>query len=315
MAAEMPKINFFIAVRRWLLVALTAALLASVSHAAFAQVVVVVNGAPITAFDIEQRAKLIQISTRKTANRQEVINELINDQLKIFIAKRYGIEASDTEVDNTFGEMSKRNRQTPDQFAQVLSNSGVSPGAFKARLRADIVWGQLIRGKFGSTLQVGESDIAKELQGSSGDGKEAVGFIYTLYPILFVLPSGSTEGTVEAKRREAENLRGRIHDCKEGIAFARALRDVAVREPVVRSSADLAPQLRELLDKMEIGQLTTPEATPQGLQMFALCEKKQSNAEAPNKREMRDKIFARRFESEAKKFLEEVRRSAMIEYR
>ena len=45
-------------------------------------------------------------------------------------------------------------------------------------------------------------------------------------------------------------------------AFERALRDVAVREPLQRSSADLAPQLRDLLDGMEVGHLTPPEATP-----------------------------------------------------
>ena len=38
-----------------------------------AQVVVVANGSPITAYDIEQRTKLIATSTHKTPTRQEVI--------------------------------------------------------------------------------------------------------------------------------------------------------------------------------------------------------------------------------------------------
>src|SRR5947207_11547926 len=42
------------------------------------QVVVIVNGEPITALDIEQRAKLNQLSTHKVATRQEVLDELIN---------------------------------------------------------------------------------------------------------------------------------------------------------------------------------------------------------------------------------------------
>ena len=93
---------------------------------------------------------------------------------------------------------------------------------------------------------------------------------------------------MEAKRREAENLRGRFISCNAGLALARALRDVAVREPVTRNSADLAPQLRELLGSMQVGHLTTPDVTAQGLQMFALCDKKESKTDSPVKREVRE---------------------------
>ncbi len=61
--------------------------------------------------------------------------------------------------------------------------------------------------------------------------------------------------------------------------MARALRDVAVREPITRSSADLSSQLREILGSIEVGHLTAPEVTAQGLQMFAVCNKKETTAE------------------------------------
>jgi peptidyl-prolyl cis-trans isomerase SurA len=88
-----------------------------------------------------------------------------------------------------------------------------------------------------------------------------------------------------------------------------------VREPITRSSADLAPQLRELLDKMEIGHLTTPDLTAQGLQMFGVCEKKQTKTDSPAEREARNKLFAQRFQRESQKYLDEIRKSAMIEYK
>jgi peptidyl-prolyl cis-trans isomerase SurA len=49
--------------------------------------------------------------------------------------------------------------------------------------------------------------------------------------------------------------------------------------------------------------------------MFALCDKKESAAESPAKRELREQIYTSRYETEAKKFLEEIRKSAMIEYK
>src|SRR5262249_21918251 len=56
------------------------------------QVVVIVNGEPITALDIEQRSKLNQLSTHKTPTRQEVLDELINEKLKVREAKKLGFE-------------------------------------------------------------------------------------------------------------------------------------------------------------------------------------------------------------------------------
>src|SRR5262249_57081856 len=56
------------------------------------QVVVIVNGEPVTALDIEQRSKLIQLSTHKAPTRQEVLDELINEKLKVREAKKFGLE-------------------------------------------------------------------------------------------------------------------------------------------------------------------------------------------------------------------------------
>jgi peptidyl-prolyl cis-trans isomerase SurA len=90
---------------------------------------------------------------------------------------------------------------------------------------------------------------------------------------------------------------------------------VAVRDPIIRNSADLPPALRSVLDGIQIGRLSNPEQTPQGIQVFALCAKKESKADSPGKREARDEIFAQRFESHSKQYLQQIRRSAMIEYR
>ncbi len=311
----MPRMRLNLGpVQLWLACAAIAAALAMPAPAR-AQVVVVANGSPITELDIQQRSKLINASIHRTPARQEVINELIDDRIKIAKARTYSVEVGDAEIDTGFENMARRQGMNAQQFAQLLERSGISPGAIKARMRAELSWSQLVRGKFGSSLQIGESDIANAMRERNETGKETAGYIYTLYPIVVVADRGQGEAGIDAKRREAENLRSRFTTCTEGLALARALRNVAVREPVHRSSADLPQQLRELLGNMEVGRLTTPEVTAQGLQMFALCEKKQSNGESAAKREVREEIFNKRFEAEGKKYLEEIRKQAMIEYK
>lgn len=282
---------------------------------ALAQVVVVANGSPITAYDIEQRSKLMATSLHKTPSRQEVIQELIDDRLKIAKAKSYGFEVSPTEVDQAFNNMAKAQHLTIQQFSQMVERSGIAPSTIKARIKAELTWTQLVRGKFSSSLQVGDSDVAIALRSRNETDTDVAGYIYTLYPIIILIPPGSAPAVVESKRREAENLRNRFVSCKEGLPLARALRDVAVREPVTRNTSDLPEQQRGLITSIPLGHLTPVEITPQGIQMFALCDRKESKSDSPLKQEMRKKLYSQKYDAESKRFLDEIRKQAMIEYK
>jgi peptidyl-prolyl cis-trans isomerase SurA len=298
--------------RKWLAAALLAALF--VPSAATAQVVVVANGSPITELDIAQRTKLPATSTHKAPSRQEVVQELIDDRIKIAKAKVYGMEVSDTEVDSTFATMAQRQHMTTQQFSQVLERSGIMPQTVKARVRAQLTWNQLVRAKFGSTLEVSDADVTKALI-ETKESDTGVGYIYTLYPVVVLAPRGSAETLLRAKLQEADGLRQRFTSCDTGLRIARSMRDIAVREPVTRSSSDLPEQFRNLLASIELGHLTQPEPTDQGLQMFAVCNKRQTTADTPAKRQAKEQIFNKRFEVESKRFLDEIRKQAMIEYK
>jgi peptidyl-prolyl cis-trans isomerase SurA len=277
------------------------------------QVALIVNGDVITTYDIEQRMKFVQLSTRKPAARNEVVEELIDEKLKVQIGQRYKIEIPDSEVDATYAEMAHRmNNMTSQQLTQLLAQGGVDATTLKARIRADTIWQNIVRGKFQGDLQVRESDILAVLQTEKKDEKNQIGYVYRLRPILFLVPKGASELT-EARRKDAEALRGRFTDCDGGLKFARTLRDVAVRDVIVKSSSDLLPALREILDKTELGHLTAPEVTPQGVQLFALCERKETTEDTPEKRQARDKLFSEKFQVKAKRYLQELRKQAMIE--
>ena len=164
--------------------------------AASAQVVVVANGSPITKYDIDQRSKLIATSTQKSPSREEVIKELIDDRIKIAKAKTYGLEVSDQDINRAFSGMAERQHISVQQFSQILTQRGISPNTVKARIRAELTWGQLVRGKFGTSLQVGDSDINQALRARNENESaiETIGYIYTLYPVVVVVPRGTSAG-------------------------------------------------------------------------------------------------------------------------
>jgi peptidyl-prolyl cis-trans isomerase SurA len=303
--------------------------------AAAQQVTVVVNGEPITSYDIEQRSKFIQLTTHKVPPRQQVVDELINDKLKVQVAKRYKLDITDSDVNNAFANMGKRMHWTAEQLTQSLAQSGVDASTLKARIRAEIAWTQIVRGKFASSLQIGDKEVrdAAETQGTAGpnkddkDGKDVVqgsvenkadatatkGVEFTVRPILFIVPHGTSEAGIEERKREAEEFRAKFDSCDTGLAMARTLRYVAVREPIVKSTADLVPALRQILDTTPVGHLTPPEVMDQGVQVFAVCSKRETSGDTPEQRQVRDRLFAQRFEEQSKHYLLELRREAMIE--
>jgi len=278
-------------------------------------VAVIVNGDPVTNYDIEQRTKLIQLGNQeKTPSRREVMEELINEKLKIQLLKRYNIEGVDKDVENAYANMARRMRITPNQFTEQLARGGVMPETLKSRMKADMTWSQIIRGRFQSSFQFSDKDIQVRLATRNPGDAAVVGYDYTLRPILFVVTRGSPPAAFEARRVEAEKLRASFQNCDDGIRLARAIRYVAVRASVVKGSAELPPALRDMLAKTELGRLTAPEITLQGVEVYALCAKRESD-NAPAKKEVRDQLHNEQFESHSKRYLKELRSQAMIEYR
>jgi peptidyl-prolyl cis-trans isomerase SurA len=279
-------------------------------------VAVMVNGEPITNYDIEQRTKLNTLSTHKAPARQDVINELIDEKVKIREAKKYGVEPTSSDIDDAYGSMSSRMHITAEQLNKTLEAQGIRPDTLKSRIRADMVWTSLVRGRYKESLQVGERDVAAAVEVKGDENKQtAESFEYHMQPIVLIVPRGSAPSVLEARHKEAEALRARVQTCKEANAFFKSMQNAAIRDTVVKTSADIPASLRELLDSTPIGHLTPPEVTKQGVQMVALCERKPTTIDTPQKKEMRDKMYAQKYEAKSKSYLQEVRKAAMIEYR
>ncbi|WEF50364.1 SurA N-terminal domain-containing protein [[Pseudomonas] carboxydohydrogena] len=289
-------------------------LLAATPHARAQAVVVMVNGEPITTYDIEQRSRLITLTTRKTAPRQEVIQQLIDDRLKIKEAKKFGINLSASDVDGAFAGMGQRMGMSADQLAKVLTAQGVRPETMKLRLQADTAWGALVRGRYKQSLMVGERDV-RAASGDATSPEQTESYEYQLRPVVIFVPRGSSPGVVEQRKKEAEIIRDRVQSCAEAATTFKSLRQASIRDTIVKTSADLPSNLRELLDKTPVGKMTPPEVTKQGIEMVALCDRKVTAADTPAKRAARDKLFAQKYEAKSKSYLDDLRKGAMIEYK
>jgi peptidyl-prolyl cis-trans isomerase SurA len=271
-----------------------------------------VNGDPITNYDIEQRTKLNFLTTHKQMSREEVVSELVDEKVKIKEAKKFGVDPSITDIDQSYAQMAARMRINPEQLTKSLESQGIRPDTLKARLKTEMVWTSLVRGRYKESLQVGEKDV-NEAAREGGEKAEVEAFEYKLQPFVLIVPRGSAPSAVELRRKEAEAVRERVQSCEEANTYFKSMQNAAIKDVLTKTSADIPGPLREVLDKTAIGHMTAPEVTKQGVELFALCGRKPTTIDSPKKKEIRDKMYVQKYEAKSKAYLADVRKAAMIE--
>lgn len=298
---------------RLLLAALfaAAALAALVPAPARAQALVaVVNGDPITAVDIAQRHRLHQLSGRQNVSKQQVLEELIDQRLKLQVARRSNITIENSDVDRAFAGMAQRTGRTVAQFEQALAQGQISVATMKARLRSDLAWQQYLQQNAGNVM-IRDADIVALMQ-ARGQNLQIRAVQYTMQQVIFVLRRNATPEMRQARARAAEALRARVSSCDEAASLARGIPEVVVKQKVRRISTDLTPTLQKLLESTPDGRMTPPEPTPNGIEVVAICDRREIAADISANKDVRNELLNQRLQAYEKRVIDEMRGKSII---
>jgi peptidyl-prolyl cis-trans isomerase SurA len=282
--------------------------------AAAQQIVALVNGEPVTALDVERHSRIIQAFSRKSPSRKEALDELVDQKVKLAQAKRLEIDISEADLTRAMGAMAAQSGRSAADFTAALRQSGIDTAAFRIKLRSDLAWREVLQKMSPGSFQVRDADVVAALV-ARGEKTTAKAMQYTMRQIVFVVPRGSPDAFRAQRVREAEALRSKFNDCERDLALAREYREVVVKEPVIRISTDLPQRLQELLQKIPDGQMTPPEPTSAGIEVVAVCGRKETVADLSSRREIRNELLSQRVGVNEKEILEKLRRQAIIEYR
>ncbi|HEX5779835.1 MAG TPA: SurA N-terminal domain-containing protein [Xanthobacteraceae bacterium] len=294
--------------------ALAAALLLPLTPAGAQQVVAFVYGEPITALDIDQRARIIEAFSRKRPARKDVLEELIDQKIKLHQARRLDIDVETAAVNREYANMARRGGRSVADLDQAFQQAGINPSAFKTKLRADLAWREVMQKMSPGSFQVRDADVVAALL-ARGQTTNSKAMQYTMRQVVFVVPRSSPDSARAARVKEAESLRAKFSDCERDLALAREYREVVVKDPVIRISTDLPQRLRELLEKTPDGRMTPPEPTAAGIEVVAVCGRKETVADLSSRTEIREELLSKRVDSQEKKILDDLRRRAVIDYR
>ncbi len=279
-------------------------------------IAVKVDDQPITTYDIQQRTRLLQM-TGVPGGQKAATDELIDETLQFIEAAKMGVVVSDARVDVAIEEIATRVKMTPTTLAKALSEQGVDIASLKRRIKAQMVWVQLVQMRMrlrGGSVK--SSDVTAEMFSESGGQGEIKTNEYTLRPVIFVVPKGSSSGYDQQRRREAEAFRGRFQGCDTLAEQTRQLKEVVVRPTIRRTSEELqgSPDGREI-EQAGAGRLTRPQRSEDGYVLLAVCTAKEIQSNAAARVQAENRLIDELNKDLGKDYLAELRDKATIEYR
>lgn len=137
-----------------------------------------VNGEPITSADMQSYINAFIMTTGIPYNTQtkqmitsKVLQNAIDEKLKIQEAKKYNISVSNKEVNDAIRRFEKANGMQAGQLQRILNDAKVSGKVWSSQVISDIAWNKLISSKAREVADVSENDITKALNAIQNDRK------------------------------------------------------------------------------------------------------------------------------------------------
>jgi peptidyl-prolyl cis-trans isomerase SurA len=280
-----------------------------VTPAAAQAVIATVNDDPITDVDVSQHMKLLAV-LKKPATRDAAIENIISTRLKLIEGSKYKISLGDRDIGPTIGQIARKLAIQPTALLANLQHAGVTEDQWKQYFKAEASWGLYIRA-LNKTLEISETELSEALK-KQGRTSTAAVTEYGLRQVIMIIPNNAAESDIESRMRAATQLRQRFNDCNEGVALARSMNDVAVKEPMMRTSTSLNEAFRNLLEGTAVGHLTPPQRGQAGIEMIALCSKNTVNDQNSATEEIRYDLLSAKLDKESARLYADVRARAII---
>ena len=204
---------------------------------------------------------------------------------------------------------------TEQQFAEHLKGQGIDARSMKSRLRAQSVWRDVIRRKFGPH---GVGDRARGRQGRRVVGS-AAGEDQTELQLQKI--TLSTPGKIDQKVMASGSRKPR--PCGASSAAARACRPspsaAAGRQlrghGLQAGRHGVAEPTRSLLLSAKDGEMVPGNLAQSGVELYAVCGRRTVKADEQKRQQVQEELTQKEFDVLARRHLRDLRQDAMIEYK
>ena len=252
--------------------------------------------------------------------KKKVLNELIDERLMIGSAKRQNIVISNEVLEQRIALIAKRNSKnaTPEQakkaFYSILKQQGVGKTTFREKIRAGLAWQQVVRRKFGREVNFGDRDVEQQL-GLDASAQRDKKVQFNLQRIVIASANKKDQNAAVQQFVQADAIRKRFSGCSNMQSLIAPLKNAKVIR-VGNTTLDKVPSpMNLILSDMKVGQITPPRATQEGLEMYAVCGRKQVTIDDKERSKVITKLRQDALLLRSQRYLKDLRDEAHIEYR
>jgi peptidyl-prolyl cis-trans isomerase SurA len=237
----------------------------------------VVNDQVISQLDVEMRMRLVMLSAGISPQqadrgrlRDQVMRNLINEQLQLQAAERFGFSVSEEEIDGAVAQVAQNNNMSADQFLSILQQNDVTVQTFREQLRANLAWQKVIRNRLARDVSVSDEDVDDAVQRyRSRQGERQ-------YRVREIFLAVDDEQELPRVRQTAQRL---IQQLRQGAEFGALARQFS-QSPTASDNGvigwvtpeNLPEAVAERVTGMQPGQLAGPVRGYSGLHIVNLID-------------------------------------------
>ncbi len=267
----------------------------------------IVNDNIITNYDINERMKLskallehskIKMTDEKI--KENVINEMIEDLVKIDEAKKYNISISSTELKEAKKNMEKTLQLGEDGYAKLLKEIGVDESVLNKQIEGDLIWMKFTMQVLRAYVKVQDEEVNQFINNMKNNSME-----YTIIP--YIIKNNQLS--------QAENDTKNISTCEEfeKIAKSNGAEGSGIKMTILDSEMQ-----KDLYDLLHISKINTPLKAIRlngSYTIFYICDKKPYTPKISDdeKEEIKYMILMNKLEAYANKYFEKIKSNALIE--
>jgi len=230
----------------------------------------IVNDTPISAFDVDARAKMImlqqagQVGQLTSALKKEALEELVEERIKVQEMVKRGIKVSKEDVLQALARLEQQNGMQPGEFRQLLGKHGIPYQTLFSQAEANLGWLAVLQ-QSGRPITVDDAEVkAKQAAIRKELGKDTVSFAEIVLPtedeamtVWQRLQSGAEFGTMVELHSVADSrvTGGRVMNVSPNYYG----KDVA-----------------DILKQMQVGQLSRPIPVKKGFAVILMLNKREA---------------------------------------
>ena len=131
----------------------------------------IVNEDAISMSDVEDRMKLIVVSSGLPNNQEirdkltaQIVGVLIEEQIKMQEARRMEINITQEEIDQGFASIAQQNKVTPEQFREMVTRAGFNIETMNRQIEAQLAWNKVIQQKIRPQITITDTDVENYLE-------------------------------------------------------------------------------------------------------------------------------------------------------